>query len=152
MTRIGRVRTLALGLTLIVAVACTSQYRNHGYIPSDDDLAEVVVGVDNRDSVSESIGTPTSGGILDESGYYYVRTRVRHFGARRPEMIERQLVAITFNSRGTVQNIERFSLQDGLVVPLSRRVTDNGIESNNFLQSLIQSLGNFDAGSLLSGT
>lgn len=143
---------LTLGLALVGLTACTAQYRNHGYVPSDEELAAVVVGVDTRDSVAETIGSPSSSGVLDNSGYYYVRSRVKHFGPTRPEVIERQLVAITFSQRGVVQSVERYSLQDGLVVPLSRRVTDNNLTNNSFLQELLKNLGNFDPGSVFSST
>ena len=50
-------KSAVLGVCLLAAAACTTQYRNHGYAPSQEELAEVVVGVDTRDSVAESIGT-----------------------------------------------------------------------------------------------
>ncbi|WP_204114063.1 outer membrane protein assembly factor BamE [Shimia biformata] len=150
MARIGQVKSLAFAMMLLAVAACTTQYRNHGYVPTDDELSEIRLGVDTRDSVTEALGTPTAGGVLDDSGFYYVRSKVKHFGARRPEVVERQLVAISFNNRGVVEGVQRFSLQDGLVVPLSKRVTDNGLENENFLKQMLQNLGNFDAGSFFS--
>jgi outer membrane protein assembly factor BamE (lipoprotein component of BamABCDE complex) len=151
MTGIGkRLKIAALGLCLIATVGCSAQYRNHGYVPTESELAEVIIGVDTRDTVADTIGSPSASGVLNESGYYYVRSRVRHYGAKRPEVIERQLVAIGFDSRGVVRNVERYSLKDGNVVPLSRRVTDNGIESQSFLRVLLKNLGNFDPSNFLS--
>ncbi|MDC0737333.1 outer membrane protein assembly factor BamE [Cognatishimia sp. SS12] len=134
----------------LLAAACTAQYRNHGYVPSEDDLAEIIVGVDTRDSVAESIGTPTAGGVLNEGGYYYVRSQFKTVGPFRPEEVDRQLVAVSFDQNGVVSNIERFGLEDGRVVRLSRRVTDNGLNNISFLRQLLGNLGNFDAGSLLN--
>lgn len=133
----------------ILAAACTAQFRNHGYVPNEDDLAEIIVGVDTRDTVAETIGTPTAGGVLDEGGFYYVRSRVKTFGPFRPEEIDRQLVAVTFDNRGVVANIERFGLEEGRVVRISRRVTDNGFTNVSLLRQLLGNIGNFDAGSLL---
>lgn len=123
--------------------ACTATYRNHGYVPTEDELAEVVVGIDTRDSVAESVGTPSSGGVLNDSGYYYVRSRVRHTGLRAPEVIERELVAISFSETGVVENIERFGLQDGRTIRLTRRVTESSISNRGFLRQLLGNLGNF---------
>lgn len=140
--------------TVAVAVICTltgcvSEYRNHGYAPSDEDLTEVVVGVDSRDSVIEAIGAPSSSGVLDDSGLYYVSTRVRHYGLRRPQPVEREMVAISFDTRGIVSNVERFGLEDGMVVPLERRVTSSGVSDKTFLRQLMGSLGNLGPGDLL---
>lgn len=128
---------------------CTAQYRNHGYVPTEEDLAEVVVGVDTRDSVAESIGAPSSSGVLDESGYYYVATRLRHYGASQPKPVSRELVAISFDRSGVVSGVERFGLEDGQVIPLERRVTSSGIQDSTFLRQLLGSIGNISPGALV---
>ena len=61
----------AVSLVAFIALgACTPQYQNHGYIPPQEDLDEIKVGTDTRESVAEKIGVPTSAGVLDNSGYY----------------------------------------------------------------------------------
>lgn len=136
--------TIAAGV-LLLAAGCATQYRNHGYVPLEEDLANVIVGVDTRDSVAESVGTPSTGGLLDDSGYYYVYSRVRHFGMFEPKVVEREVLAITFDKRGVVANIERFGLEDGNVVPLSRRVTSSSVANKSFLRQLLGNLGRFSA-------
>lgn len=130
--------------------ACVARYRKHGYVPTDAELAEIVVGVDTRDSVIESVGPPSSSGMLNESGFYYISTQVRHSGARAPKAVDRQLVAISFNTSGVVQNIERFGLENGQVIPLERRVTSSGISDKTFVRQLLGNLGRFDAGNVLN--
>lgn len=142
-------RAALIGLALVSLGACASIYRDHGYVPSEADLAEIVVGVDTRDSVIESIGTPSSTGVLDDSGFYYVSTRIRQYGASKPKIVDRQLVAISFDSAGVVRNIERFGLEDGQVVALQRRVTTSGVADKTFLRQLLGNLGRFDPGALL---
>lgn len=133
----------------ILGAGCSAQYRNHGYVPSEEDLSEVVVGVDTRDSVAETLGAPTAGGVLEDGGFYYVRSRVRTIGPSRPTEISRELVAVTFDSTGIVANVERYGLEDGRVVVLSRRVTDNGLGNISFIRQLLGNLGNIDPGALL---
>jgi outer membrane protein assembly factor BamE (lipoprotein component of BamABCDE complex) len=142
-------KRLLVGAIVLSLGACTSIYRNHGYVPTDEELAEIVVGIDTRDSVSETVGPPSSSGVLNESGYYYVSSRVRHFGIRAPKVVERELVAISFNQSGVVQNIERFGLEDGRVVPLNRRVTSSSVADKTFLRQLLGNLGRFAPGQLL---
>jgi outer membrane protein assembly factor BamE (lipoprotein component of BamABCDE complex) len=137
--------TIGIGLS-----ACASIYRKHGYVPTPDQLAEVVPGIDTRDSVAETIGVPSSTGLLNDSGYYYVATRFRHYGATAPKPVSRDLVAISFDSGGVVEGVRRYSLEDGKVVPLERRVTSSGVQENTFLRQLLGNLGNFGADQFLS--
>ena len=144
-------RALA-GVCLAAVVNCTPLYRDHGYVPLDEDLATIDVGRDTKDSVLEKVGAPSTAGLLEDSGYYYVSSRVKTVGAAKPKVIDRQIVAITFSSNGVVRNIERFGLEDGRVVPLSRRVTDDTGASRTFLRQLIGNLGRFSAADFLNGS
>jgi outer membrane protein assembly factor BamE (lipoprotein component of BamABCDE complex) len=134
---------------VIAATACTPIIRNHGYVPSEAELSVLQIGVDTRETVVASVGPPTSGGVLEGSALYYVSSQFRHLGAFAPEEIDRQVLAISFAANGTVSNIERFALQDGQVVALSRRVTDDGIRDTTFISQLLGSLGRVDAGTFL---
>ena len=142
MSGIGlKLRTVILTGAMFGLVGCAAQYRNHGYVPLEEDLANIVVGVDTRDSVAESVGSPSTGGVLNESGYYYVHSRVKHYAYREPQVIEREVLAVSFDKRGVVSNIERFGLENGNVVPLSRRVTSSNVAEKSFLRQLLGSIG-----------
>ena len=143
---------VGLLISLCVAMgACSPTYRSHGYIPPEEDLEEIIVGVDTRATVEDVVGSPSSAGIRNSDGFFYVRSRMRTFGPTRPREIERQVLAISFDAEDVVQNIERFGLEDGRVVTLERRVTDNGISNLGFLRQLLGNLGNFDPGQFLGG-
>ena len=139
---------LAAGLAGALA-GCSAIYRNHGYVPSEEELAEVIPGVDTRDSVAETIGAPSSSGVLNNGGYYYVASQMRHYGARKPQVVSRELVAINFDSAGVVTGVEHYSLEDGRVVPLQRRVTSSSIEDKTFLRQLLGNLGRFNPASVV---
>jgi outer membrane protein assembly factor BamE (lipoprotein component of BamABCDE complex) len=128
--------------------ACSPTYRNHGYIPPADALEQIVVGDDTRESVAEKVGVPSSSGVLNDGGYYYVRMRTRAIGPLAPEEIDRQVVAISFSSAGVVQNIETFGLEDGIVVPLQRRVTSSPVSDKSFIRQLLGNLGRFNPAAL----
>jgi outer membrane protein assembly factor BamE (lipoprotein component of BamABCDE complex) len=142
MGRLGRGFAAALAALVALSLAgCTPIVRNHGYVPSDEDLAQIVVGVDTRDSVAAKIGRPSAAGVINPGGFYYVRSTFRTVAWRAPEEIERQLVAITFAPDGTVANIERFGLEDGRVITLSRRVTSSSVQNLSFIRQLLGNIG-----------
>lgn len=137
------VRSMAL-VGLLTATACSATYSNHGYVPPEQDLQALVIGVDTRATVDDVVGPPSVAGMSQDGDYYYVRSRKRTFGMFRPQDVERQVLAISFNDDDTIANIERFGLEDGNVVPLERRVTDNSVVSDGFLRQLLGNLGNIN--------
>lgn len=147
---LGRgVRLGLIGAVLLIA-ACSTIYRNHGYVPSEEDLALIEVGVDTRESVNEKIGRPSASGLLNDTGWFYVQSRWAYRGALEPREIDRQVVSITFSDGGIVQNIERFGLERGKVVPLSRRVTESNVQGLSVIQQLLGSFGRVAPG-LITG-
>lgn len=137
----GRLRLGVAMIAILATGACVASYRNHGYIPPQDELDAIVVGVDTRESVAEAVGSPSSAGLLNDSGYYYVRTRMRNLAFRATETVDREVVAITFNGNGKVANIERFGLEDGRIITLERRVTESSVVDRTFLRQLLGSFG-----------
>ena len=100
---------LALGAALLAA-GCTAIYRNHGYVPTEEDLAQVAVGKSTRDDVATAIGRPSSTGVLEGSAWYYVGSRWKYYGGRAPQEIDRQVLVVSFSSKGVVENVERIGL------------------------------------------
>ncbi len=144
-------RRTMLGLTMLMVgltSACAPIYRNHGYVPADDALTLIEVGTDTRETVAEKVGRPSASGLLNDVGWFYVQSRWREGGVRPPQELERQVVAISFAEGGAVSNIERFGLEQGRVVPLSRRVTDSNIKGVSFVRQLLGSIGKLRAENL----
>ncbi|HLQ17955.1 MAG TPA: outer membrane protein assembly factor BamE [Tabrizicola sp.] len=138
-------------LALVATVAaCSPVYRNHGYVPTEQDLALIEVGKDTRETVGEKIGRPSTSGLLNDVGWFYVQSRYKHFGPRAPQEIERQVLAVTFSEAGTVENIARYGLEDGKVVQISRRVTEPNVKGLSFIQQILGSFGRLQAGELLA--
>lgn len=145
----GIVRISLLAALLLALTACTASFRNHGYAPSEAQLSEIALGKDTKTSVAEAIGQPTTAGVLDGSAWYYVQSRFRHYAYQEPREVERQVVAISFTAAGLVSNIERFGLENGQVVTLSRRVTASSVRDTTFLRQLLGNIGQINAGQLL---
>lgn len=148
MTAIRHLVVLAFVAVLGLA-ACAPVYRNHGFIPAPEDLSQVVVGQTTVDELQGLIGRPSAQGLLTGSGWYYVGSRWRHFGALEPREISREVVAESFSPNGVVTNVERFGLERGRVVTLSRRVTDSGVTGVSLAGQLLGNLGNFNPAGII---
>ena len=134
-------RLILAGVLALAVSACSATYTNHGYTPPAEDLEMILPGVDTRASVEETVGQPATAGVMSEDTWFYVASRQRHFAYRAPEVIERDIVAISFDDSGTVQNIRELGLEDGEVVRFSRRVTESNIQEVTFLRQLMGNIG-----------
>lgn len=132
----------AMCLAMLLA-ACTPQVRDYGYVPTESDLAEIVVGVDSRDSVAEAIGYPAARGMTFDEAWIYIASRQVTIGFKAPKTTEREIVVVTFDAEGTVENIERFGLEDGRIIVLNRRVTTPNTKGISFLRQALGNLGRF---------
>ena len=80
-------RQIMMGVVILIIAGCTTQFRNQGYIPTEEEISALVVGVDTRDSVFEALGTPTTYGVLQEDQAYYVRSRFERIGRAHPKRL-----------------------------------------------------------------
>ena len=137
---------LALGLTLGLA-ACSATFTNHGYVPPPEVLSEIGIGA-SRDEVAEIAGAPGTGGVTRDEAWFYTQYRVRNFTYNAPQVIERDIVAISFSEAGNVTNIERFGLEDGQIVQLSRRVSESSVRDVGFLSQILSNFGRINLGDI----
>ncbi|WP_051059665.1 outer membrane protein assembly factor BamE [Limimaricola hongkongensis] len=148
--KIGRgFRRGAAMLGIALLAACSPTERFHGYVPAEAVLSSISLG-ESREAVLEKAGPPTTTGALGAQDLYYVRSVFRHYGFFAPEEVSREVVAISFAASGGVANVERFDLSDGRIVPLTRRVTEDSVESGTFLRQLAGAAGNFDPSALIN--
>lgn len=152
MARQGKSATRRFATALVfigLVAACAPIYRNHGYVPSDEELGLITVGSDTRETVAKAVGRPSASGLLNDEGWYYVQSKWKSVGPRAPKEEVRQVVAISFDTNGVVENVERFGLEKGRIVPLSRRVTDDNIKGKGILAQMFGNIGGIGAGQLI---
>lgn len=142
-------RGVAVALVLATTTACTTTTRFHGYAPTPQDLTELSVGQSSKDEVLARFGPPVSRGALGNNALYYASSAFKHYGASAPQEVDRQVVAIRFDANNVLSNVERYTLADGQVVSLDRRVTEDGINDVTFIGQLLGSFGRIDAGAFL---
>lgn len=146
----GVVKAAALLCLTVYLAACSPQVSNHGFVPPEEDLQQLVVGVDNRATVDDLVGAPSASGLLSGGDYYYVRSQFEARAFFRPQVVERRVLAISFDTNDTIANIEEFSLADGNIVPLTRRVTETTVVGKGFLSSILGTFGNVDPSQLFN--
>jgi len=133
----------AIGLWLAGAVSgCAPVIESHGYAPDDALLAEVAVGQDTRGSVRRKIGRPATSGIMGETDWFYVSTKIERYTYHEPKVIDRRIVAVSFDANDVVASVNTYGVEDGRIIDLQTRTTPTHGRQLTILQQLLGNLGN----------
>ncbi|MGF1553772.1 MAG: outer membrane protein assembly factor BamE [Paracoccaceae bacterium] len=133
--------------TTVLAAAlpgCSPVVSTHGYAPPEEQIAAIAEGVDTRGSVRRKIGRPGAVGAFGEDGWYYVSTTVSRRAFFAPEVVERRIVAVSFDETDRVTAVDRFGLEDGRVIDLETRTTPTFGRQLTVLQQILGNLGNVE--------
>jgi outer membrane protein assembly factor BamE (lipoprotein component of BamABCDE complex) len=120
---------------------CAAEIRNHGYAPVQEELAQIRVGQDTRGSVRRKVGRPVSSGIFTDEGWYYVSTQIEHYTYNEPKVIDRRVVAITFDAQDRVAAVNEYGLEDGKIIDLETNTTPTYGRELTILEQAFSNVG-----------
>lgn len=134
----------ALGL---LVSACAPTLTVQGFVPDEEVLATIEAGTDTKDAVVSKLGSPSTVATFDDDTWIYFNRRTETFAFFEPRVIDQQVVAINFDDTGRVEEIKRYTLEDGrLIDPVTRTTPTHGRELG-LLKQLFGNIGRFNTGS-----
>tara|TARA_R110002096_G_scaffold126381_5_gene273203 strand:+ start:98 stop:595 length:498 start_codon:yes stop_codon:yes gene_type:complete len=137
---------LSLALCLaagLATTACGNGRAIRGYI-FDKELADAIMpGVDNRQSVQSTLGTPSVSATFSEDTWYYVSTTVRVRPVFWPDAKEHRVLAISFNESGVVDNVDNYDLSHMRTIDPSGDRTPTRGRNLSLFQQIFGSVGRF---------
>lgn len=101
---------IALAAALLTG-GCASMRDHQGYIVDETLVAAVQPGVDNRESVTGTLGRPTFVGQFDQRDWYYVSRDTRQFAFNSPKPAAQTVLHIRFDEAGNVERVERTGME-----------------------------------------
>ena len=116
-----------------------------GYVPDEEILAGIEQGVDTKDAVVTKLGSPSTVATFDDDTWIYVNKRSEVFAFFEPTVLSQNVVAINFDPEGRVQEIRRFTLEDGRLFDLITRETPTQGRELGLLEQLFGNVGRFTA-------
>jgi outer membrane protein assembly factor BamE (lipoprotein component of BamABCDE complex) len=136
------------GVAIIVAAswfalgACAPTTQVHGYVPTPDEVSRITPGADTFATVEETLGLPSSSGLLRDQSWYYVQSVIENYTYNPPRVIDRTIVAVQFNDDGVVTAVNRYGIEDGRIVELTTRVTETGGRELGVIEQLFGNIAN----------
>jgi outer membrane protein assembly factor BamE (lipoprotein component of BamABCDE complex) len=132
---------VALSLGAGMLAACGAQIDRHGHVFIDVDLQQVQPGM-SKDQVTNVLGSPDTTSTIGGDAYYYISTTQKTVAFLKPYEIDRQVVAVYFNSGQTVQQVANYGLKDGVVVNYYKGETPARGKDLSVLEQLFGNLAN----------
>ena len=133
----------ALGLSL---AACDTPVHVRGHVSDPESMEAIKAGQYTEEDVLALLGTPSTVSTFDDQKWYYIGQKSTQFAFQRPEILERSVLVLSFDSTGYVSEKRLYSLADGQEITPIARVTPTEGRDFSILQQLLGNLGRLPGG------
>ena len=130
----------AAGAAMLLA-GCTSIRDHQGYMMDQTLVSGIQPGVDNRDSVTGTLGRPTFVGQFDQRDWYYVSRDTRQLAFNSPKPRANDVLHIRFDEAGNVERVDRTGLDLAVNINPSDDKTPTLGSERSLFQELFGNIG-----------
>ncbi|MEO8548002.1 MAG: outer membrane protein assembly factor BamE [Sphingomicrobium sp.] len=146
----GAVAFMSAALLAALLGGCSSMgIRDHRGAVIDKELASAIqVGVDNKDSVSKTLGRPTFTGQFAPNDWYYVARDTRTVAFRDPKVLDQTVLHIRFDPAGNVIRVDRTGKELIASIDPVRGSTPTLGRKHSFFSEIFGNIGTVGSGGL----
>jgi len=146
---VSRVVSLGLAVAGVALLGgCVGTKEHRGYVLDKELASAIQVGVDNKDSVTKTLGRPTFTGQFDPNDWYYVARDTKAIAFRSQKVLDQDVVHIRFDAAGNVVAVNR--TDETLVAkidPVDDKTPTLG-RNRSFFDEVFGNIGVFNQGAL----
>jgi outer membrane protein assembly factor BamE (lipoprotein component of BamABCDE complex) len=136
---------IAMALGALALGGCTKMREHRGFVLDEVLVSGIQPGVDNRDSVTDTLGRPTFYGQFDERDWYYVARDTRQLAFSSPTPTAQTVLHIRFDEQGNVATVERTGLDKiASITPMTDKTPTLG-RHRSFFEELFGNVGTVNA-------
>lgn len=140
-------RSFALALTGagLLLGGCTKITDRQGYVTDETLVSAIQPGVDNRDSVMNTLGRPTFTGQFSDNDWYYVSRETRNLAFNMPHPKSQSIIRVRFDQTGNVTAVDRRGMEQvAMIHPASGKTPTLG-RQRSLLEELFGNIGSVGA-------
>jgi outer membrane protein assembly factor BamE (lipoprotein component of BamABCDE complex) len=144
-----RLRDAGLGCAMLLigtamVTGCTHPIETHGNLPDSDQVVQINPGVDDKNHVSQLLGSPSTVSPFGGSTWYYISKKTEQVAFLDPDVLDQEVLSITFDDQDIVKDMKIYGLENGRIVEPVDRVTPTQGSNLTVLQQLLGNLGRFN--------
>ena len=142
------VKLAAAAVGAFMLSGCVGFNEHRGYVVDDELTQAVQIGVDNKESVTKSLGRPTFTGQFNENDWYYLAQDTKTVPFRSAKVLDQELLHIQFDAAGNVAAINRGDESSIVSInPVGDKTPTMG-RKRSFFDELFGNIGVFSSGAL----
>ncbi len=134
---------LAMGLGLLGLGACSSGLNTHGNLPDKEVVEGIQPGVHSQQDVLGMLGSPSTVSTFEDSRWYYIGSRSETMAFFEPDVLERNVLVVSFSEDGRVDAKKVYTLNDSNDVDPVDRITPTEGKKLSLIQQLFGNVGRF---------
>ncbi|CAA7623719.1 putative outer membrane lipoprotein [Candidatus Terasakiella magnetica] len=144
MKYLSSLRSALLASAAVLAVqACSPIVELRGNLPPPEQLALVKVGVTTRDEIQGLLGTPSNVTPFGDETWHYISTLTERYSFMEPEVKERKVITVVFDSGGIVRAFDTRGMEAGKPIQTVDRETPTAGKDMNIIQQMMGNVGRF---------
>ena len=127
---------------------CMGIKEHKGYVLDKELASAIQVGVDNKESVTKTLGRPSFTGQFDANDWYYVSRDTKRMPLRSKQVTDQDVLHVRFDAAGNVAAVE--TTDETLVArinPVNDKTPTLGRE-RSFFDELFGNIGVLNQGAL----
>lgn len=134
---------IALAFAATALSACGNTVQVRGNNPEPEDIAEIKPGLHSRQDIIDLLGSPSTISTFEDRKWYYIGQKTQEVAFMKPEVLDRQVLVITFDEAGLVEGTANYSMADAQDVDPVDRITPTEGKDLTLLQQLFGNIGKF---------
>jgi outer membrane protein assembly factor BamE (lipoprotein component of BamABCDE complex) len=123
--------------------ACSVPVDQRGNLPDEANLSQIKPGETDKATVTRLLGTPSTVAAFDANTWYYVSQKTKTVAFFRTDVLDQQVVAITFNQDGVVKAVDTHGLQDAQAVTPNPNATPSKGREFSTIEMFLGNFGKF---------
>lgn len=140
-----------LALALMLLSGCIGIKDHRGYVMDRTLVAAIQPGVDNRDSVTKTLGRPTFAGEFGDSDWYYVSRDTNSLAFRSPHVTAQTVLHVRFDQAGNVAAVETTGREKIASINPMNKTTPTLGRKRSFFDEIFGNIGVVGAGGMPGG-
>ncbi|MFZ5781296.1 MAG: outer membrane protein assembly factor BamE [Pseudomonadota bacterium] len=136
-------RTVPLVLIGLLAAGCENIVNLHGFSPAPGAVDKLEVSTQSREDVVRLVGSPSAVATFNPNVWYYISEKQESWGPSKPWIADQNVIQITFNEQGRVQNIKYYDLKDARNITMVARITPTSGKELTVLEQILGNVGRF---------